>query len=205
MPLTTDFLSSKVAFAFSGSNPSFEVKLKNKDIKSIEIKDSNGITFQNVGFMYTKILNESDKYIISLFIPNNISIGDSKLTINYADGKTQNGIVRIVDFINVTNKKGQDVPKPIINRVLFNKAQDTYILKIRGGGFVGGSKDLNVANTISTIFPSNLNISTENEVLSKDGKNITLKFMSNINFSTNLVITIVTPRGIVSKSFILKR
>ena len=60
--------------------------------------------------------------------------------------------------------------------------------------------------TSVTIFPSSLNIQTDKLTVTKNGNQLDVKFNtpSGLSGQTRAVLIITTPRGIVSKPFILE-
>ncbi len=226
LPLIPGEFVGKIGVALIGSNPAFEIKSDSKlssGIASIDLEDKNGAVFSNVLFNVTKIPNSLDKLILSLKIPDNVSNGILKFNLNLADGTRLIGLIEIIDsldLIKTTSGKEKTIGKPQITKTSVVKRGRNVTLNITGNNFVGSkvfilngnektlfqTSDGN-PNTEATIFPSNLNISVNLLSVSDDGKSLTVKFnlSEDIEKSVRSIISISTPRGIVSTQFILKK
>lgn len=212
MPLIPDKLLGKIGIAYPGSNPSFEIKFPQNNlpsnIASIDLEDKDGIIFPNILFNVTKIFNSTDKLILSLTIPDNVSSGILKVRINFADSRRLTGLVAVVDFLNLIkglNGKGKTVGKPQITQITTLKKRRDIVLNVLGNNFVG-SENVN-SNTTITLFPADLNVSIKLQSVSKNGKNLVLKLnlLDGFEKSARSVISISTPRGIVSVPLVIKK
>lgn len=227
LPLIPDEFIGKIGVALIGSNPAFEIKLPDNNlfsgIVSVDLEDSNGAVFSNVLFNVTKIPDSTDKLILSLKIPDDVSKGTLKLNVNLADGTRLTGLIEIIaplNLRNVINGKGKTIGKPQIIKTSVVKNGRNITLNITGNNFAGNKvfilngnektlfqTDNSSPNTSVTIFPSNLNVSMNLLSVSGNNKILTVKFnlSENIEKSVKSVISISTPRGIVSSQFILKK
>lgn len=208
LPLIPDEFIGKIGIAYAGSNPAFEIKFPEdtlpSNLVSIDLKDKDENVFPNTQFNLTKISNSSDKLILSLKIPDNVSKGTLNFNLNLADGKRFSGLIEIIDFIELA-KKEKTIGKPQIAKITTLKKGRNIILNISGNNFAG---DENASpNTTATLFPTDLNASLELQSVSKNNKNLVLKLSlpDGIEKSVRSVISISTPRGIVSAPFVIKK
>ena len=110
----------------------------------------------------------------------------------------------------------KEVLKPVISRITVKRDKGAIILLLRGKNFVGKRvfyviDDTTMIfqsespNTFVTIFPSSLNIELKQKSVSRKGKRMKIKFkVKKEEELINAVLVISTPRGIVSKEFVVK-
>lgn len=227
LPLIPDEFIGKAGVALIGSNPAFEIKLPDDNLSSgivsVDLEDSNGAVFSNVLFNVTKIRNSTDKLILSLKIPDDVSKGTLKFNVNLADGTRLTGLIEIIAPLNLRkaiNGKERIIGKPQITKTSVVKNGRNVTLNITGNNFAGNKvfilngnekilfqTDNSSPNTSVTIFPDNLNVSMNLLSVSGNNKILTVKFnlSENIEKPVQSVISVSTPRGIVSSQFILKK
>lgn len=226
LPLVVDELQGKVGFAFSGSSPSFEIKLPVNDpnlrIVSVDLKDSTGKAFENVPFVNTNISGTFENLILSLNIPETVSPGGLRFALGLNNSNSVAGLINIINPFEVQEffgEKLKDVFKPEINRVFLLRDDGAITLILRGKHFVGKKifykngeltsfleKSKNDPITQVTILPSNLDLKIiERRVLDKGRTmKIKLKPPQILKRKVKAVLVISTPSGITSKSFVIK-
>ena len=137
----------RIGFAFPGSNPSYELETSTTpkseaiNITSINIKDSSGMTFSNIQFTTTDIPSLSDKFILSIDIPKDISTGTATVTLTLASGKQLNAILEIIDPLLVSvktirNQKKRDIRRLQIDKVSIHKQGTMISITLEGNNFV---------------------------------------------------------------------
>ena len=225
LPLVLDDLMGRVGYAYSGSNPSFEIKLptSNPDIAilSVDIKDKNNFIFNKVLFTVTEIQDNPEKLILNLNLPDSISKGEARFVLNLSDGSTYTGAIEIIDPLNIQVFKGNGidteiVSKPKISNIKIHKSHSEIIFELKGKNFVGQKIFLDKngettfiesapdnPNTFVTIFPTKLNLELIKRVVSSKKTSMRIRFKSPLPLeeSTNGILVISTPRGIISKQF----
>jgi len=227
LPLVNDEFSKKAGVALVGSNPAFEIEFDKEDLSSgivsVDLEDAKDNIFPNISFMIINILDDQSKLILDLNIPDNISTGTAKLYLNLAGGKRLDGIVQIVNYLNlskVTLNKEKSINKPQINKITIIKRGKSIALNINGSNFVGNkvfvaknekknlfqNKDGEPYTSV-TFFPNNLDLSVNLLSISNDGRNIVAKLslLGDIEKSVKGVISVSTPRGIVSVPVLIKK
>lgn len=225
LPLIIDETSSATVFAYRGSNPSFEVKLPANSvdfkIDSIDIKDSNGTISNNIPFTVTSVSNKNDIKILSIVLPDSTAGGVLTYALNLNNGTSLAGNIHVIDFLFASNPKHTEktIQNPSIERIEVTRDNESISLLVRGKNFVGRTIYLEEDNKLKyiendpknphsfvTIFPSTLNPQMLERVVSKDKTQIKIKFKlsQEIGVKTNAILVISTPRGIASKSFVIK-
>lgn len=187
-------------FAYPGSNPSFEIKLKtatvNTSIISVDLIDSNNIKFRNAGYSTLKVDGISSNLILVLSLPKDIAIGGTTFNLNLDNGTSLSGLIEVIQSANIENNDASDLIISMLSATRRNKAID---ININGKGYIE-------KNTSITLLPSNLQASVKKLAVSKNGKHLSgrISFVKNLKENTDLVLVIATPKGIVSKMFTLK-
>ena len=228
LPLTTDELAGRVGVAYRGSNPSFEINLpiniRSLKIRSVDLQDSSSFIYKNIPFTLTKILGNTNKIILGLNLPKGIATGDLRFAINLKGGDSLAGLIQIIKPIDTfTSSKylrsNKVVSKPIISRIRVRKNKEAILLYLRGKNFVGRKIFFNENNTTmylekpsknpetyATVFPSDLGLVLIERAVSEKREAMKLKFKltKNLNAKIMAVLVIATPRGIVSKRFVLR-
>ena len=230
LPLATDAFVNRAGFAYTGSNPSFEIKFPTSDsnitIASVDLKDSSGFIYKKIPFTIIPISGQPEKYILNLSIPDSIKEGETRFALNLSDGTSFNGVVYIFTPLEISVFKGKSikkrrVSKPIITRISISKIKNRVILNIKGDNFVGRSflyKDKDdvdnfiqnpkgTSNTKATIFPSSLKADVKKVSVFNSGTE--MKVIIDFPFSvvarkTNAELIVSTPAGTASKQFALK-
>ncbi len=219
LPTMADLSIKKTGYAFPASNPTFEILLKtqpnNIEIKRIDIEDSNSTNHTTIPFKMQTVKNSQDSILLTLTIPDEISIGTSKLSIRTVEGSILRGEFEIIDFLSVRSRNNsQDIGEPIISMVGIESSESNLSLMIHGRNFApknifysndgfsnNNKKSFNAENTKITLFPSSISFSNSEIEIQKGFSLINaLLNISNPNQETNIVLVITTPRGIVSKS-----
>lgn len=223
VPPIGDKLTKRIGIAYTGSNPSFEARLKNSktlgDVKSVDLLDSQGMAFNDIPFNIINIAGDQNKIILTLTLPEDIATGEATFILNQADMTTLSGQIQVIDFFKtkIQNKKILIGP-PEISRLKVSRGNDNFIFHITGKSFVGRkivyvedntTKFLETPpdnpNTYVTIFPASLGATVNKRVVSENGKSMKIKITlgKKLQTKTTAVLVISTPRGIVSKKFIL--
>lgn len=228
LPLVRDELIGKVAFAYPGSNPSFEIKLPfipvNFKVVSVHVEDITKKVFLNLPFKITPTSDNFEKFVLSVILPDDIPAGESTLIVNLDDSSSLTGTIQIVNFKNVdilTNNETlrTTLDKPKINKVFIRSNNEKYDLVLKGESFatrkivfkenglehfIINEKDPD-PNTSITLFPSDLNTQITFSRVLEEGKfmRIQFKLKQRIKDKTKVVLVLATPRGIVSRTFLL--
>lgn len=230
LPIVTDAFLNRSGFAYTGSNPSFEIKLPSGDpditIASVDLKDSSGFIYKGIHFTVTPISGQPERYILNLSIPDSIKEGEAKFALNLNDGTSLNGVIYIFPPLEISVFKGKSiktrkVAKPLITRISSSKIKNRVTLNVKGDNFVGRSflykdKD-NIDNLVQnpkgtsstkvTIFPSSLGADIKKVSVFNHGTE--MKVVIDFPFSvvaqkTDAELIASTPSGIASRLFTLK-
>ena len=223
--LIPDSYADVAGVAYSGSSPSFEIKLAgfSSTVVSVDLKDSSGVVYKKVPFALKKESDSDDTFILTLSIPGIVSKGELRFALNTNDGSSRVGILYIVTPVKAKVFKGstratKPVFAPIVSRIVAVTDGETTTLNIRGKYFIGKayffedknstkfvvSPD-NSSNTIVTVFPSGLNLEVKDVSVSANGELLKIKFASpeNLGGILDVVLVVSTPSGSVSKTFTL--
>ena len=204
----------------------------NIKVNSVDLTDSLGMIFENISFKIIKLEDSENEFILTVVIPEDISKGKAAFTLNLESGEQLTGNIEIIASLNdleITTIKNPNkrthIDKPVINNLFSTVLNKKMNLILRGKSFVsrqifynsedssGGAEELFVANsdipdphTAITIFPSSLNAKIVKKVVRKNGKfmKVFVEFPDKITKEINAVIVVITPKGIVSKSFVIK-
>ncbi len=227
LPLVQDEFIGKIGFAYKGSNPSFEIrtsKVLTSGITSADIVDKSGARFANIPFAVFKIPGSQDTLILSLTLPDNLTIGEAEFILRLEDGESLTGIINVLNFIDVKTpssiKSKQTIEKPVILRLKsHNKDSHKIKLSLRGNNFVGRKivfeengavkfliQPLHHPNTSVTVYPTGLNLELKRSNVLHNRKSMRIKLRSaeKITGIVPAVLVISTPRGIVSKEFVIR-
>jgi len=221
LPSIGDIISKRPGYAFIGSNPAYEIKLNiksnNIDIKTVDLTDAGGKTFKSIPFSASKVKDTNDKFLLSISIPDSISVGPSRFTLNLSDGSSLNSEIEIINFLKIKVKKTkQSLGKPSINRLSVKKSKDTFIVSARGKNFSPKNiiyfnnsvqnESSDPENTRITILPSTLNTEIlEVNFEDIEALNIKFTFPEALKEATDIVIIVTTPRGITSKELTIDK
>ena len=227
-PLATDSLIGKVGFGFMGAQTSFEIKLPasnpNKQAVSIDLKDSTGFVFNDLSFTITEVKENPEKLVLTVNLPESTSEGEANYVVNYNDGSFNGGVIEVLSplVVKVFTKKGLktiDITEPSIQRIKLQKKKETFTLNVRGRNFIGNeylieengnltlieSQD-GLPNTFVTVFPAQLEAEVIQRKVTKSRKGLKVKFKlpEPVLEKTSAVLTVSTPVGVDSETFILK-
>ena len=117
-----------------------------------------------------------------------------------------------IDKLLIRSSNGKKITltlhgKNFVSRQIFYTSTDSSSggLPENGESFVA-NPDIPDPHTLLTIFPNDLNAKITKRVVKQRGKlmKVHIEFPENITKTTEAIIVIVTPKGIVSKSFIIK-
>lgn len=211
--------------AYVGSSPSFEVSLKTaeNDIKiiSVDLDDSAGSSFKDIPFSVLDILDAPKIKVLSVTLPDDISVGGLTYKLNLASGNNLSGLIDVIDFFNVEiPNKNRNILKPTISKVKLRKKKKKVIIDVYGQNFVRGEilfqkngqevfeqglKDS--INTTVTIFPNSLNGNVHGVLVSNDRRSLKVKFslLEKLQSDINAILVVATPRGITSHPFTIKK
>ena len=212
LPLITDEFIGKVGIAYVGSIPSFEIippdGFIDTEIVSLSLTGSNGTIFNNIPFDFMDIPSTPGKFILTLSIPDDVSVGDATVTFNSSDGSSLNGIIKI---INYNDELFQD--PPFITRLFAKTIGQKVTITVRGNSLLArnivsriNKSRVNselVANTEFTIYPSGL--ANDIKVKAKTNGSIEISFqLAEPIASTVGELVVATPRGIASSPFVIQ-
>ena len=223
LPETGDKITKKSGVAFPGSNPTYEARSKvnalGLSIKSVDITDSKDKTFKNIPFMISHDPINKERIIIGLTIPKNIATGDADLLLHQSfDTTILNGSIKIIDFLKIKDKDKEELGPPEISKLKVLEKKDSITLSITGKNFaqekifVGDEETSSQENlnTVVTVFPASAKLELEELSVSKSLLKTNLvikaefKIQEGVSKKINAVICVATPRGIVSKSFVIR-
>ena len=230
IPLAVDAFVNRSGFTYTGSNPSFEIKLPEDNpkttINSVDLKDISGFIYKDIPFTAVPISGQPEKYILNLSIPDSIKEGETRFALNLSNGKSFNGVIYVFTPLEISVFKGKSIKtrqisKPLITRISISKIKTRVILNVKGDNFVGNSflyKDKdnldnfvqnpkNSPNTKITIFPSSLKADIKKVSVFNSGTEmkITIDFpFSIVAQKTDAQLVVSTPAGIASHLFTLK-
>ena len=228
LPLIPDEFIGKIGFAYFGSSPSFEIQIPenktNLKIISVDLKDKRGIFFADIPFTITKVPNNPDILILGLTLPDNLSTGEANFILNLDNSETLTGTIQIIEFLDIqipiSLSTTKNISKPLISRIRTKVINKKLTVFLRGNNFVKRGiflqqddrrnfilNPLHDPHTTITVYPSNLNITLEKRVVTRNGRRmkIKLKMPKKIGQTTNAVLVIATPRGIVSQHFQIRK
>ena len=228
LPLIPDEFIGKIGIAYPGSNPSFEIETSIQDlmVNSIDIEDGSSMSFANIPFLITPIKDESNKYILTLTLPDGLSKGEASITLNLTADSPElflEGIIEIVDFtdveiVTIKNPARKLIQSPpVIKRMFVKQSGNKVVVRLRGKNFVSRQLFYDPEGvdtyfkhnpnpdpiTVSTVYPSNLESKLVERVVRKRGDlmRIEFKISKRPNRTVNAVLIIATPRGIVTVPF----
>ena len=205
----------------------------NIEVSSIDLTDSTGMIFTSIPFEIMKLADLENEFVLTLTIPEKISKGKAIFILNLKNGEPLIGKIEIIssfkklEIITIKNpNKRTVIDKPEINKLSSRVSDKKMTLVLSGKNFVsrqifyagedssgGLIEELFVANpdipdphTVINIFPSSLNAKVTKRIVTKNGNfmKIFIKFPEKIIKRTEAVIVVVTPNGIVSKSFTIR-
>lgn len=223
----SDKFEKITGIAYSDSNPAFEINLKtseeNVKVLSVDLQDSLGNTFKNIPFKVIDIdkVDNSKIKILTLAIPV-VNSGGATFTLNLESGTMLSGLIEVIDFFDIqTQKNNKELIEPKISKIEIVKQKKSFIFSVHGKNFAPnkitiitsstGEKIFHTSskefpNTAITLFPSDIKLKLLRLKVSKDGRLLRAKFVQvgEIKKVVKSILTIATPRGIVSKGFLLK-
>ncbi len=162
--------------------------------------------------------------ILGLTLPDNLATGGASFIVHLANNNSLTGLIDILDFINIETvrltENNKIIGEPSIVRLKsHNKSLHKIKVHLRGNDFVGrkillrqGDGSIRFPqnqqgdpNTSITVYPSSLNLQVIKRSVSLNGKvmNIILRAPQEITETKSVVLVIATPRGIVSKGFVI--
>lgn len=227
-PLVTDSLTGKVGYGFKGAVASFEIKLPesnpNKQIISVDLKDSMGFVFNSVPFTITEVKENPEKLVLTVSLPESISDGTVNYAVNYEDGSFNGGIIETLSplAVKILQKKGfktLSISEPTIKRIKLKRKKKTFTLNVKGRNFIGKNYFVEEngtlyfirsvdgsPNTFVTIFPTKLNAEIVQRKVTKSRKRLKVKFKlpELVLEKTRAVLTVSTPSGSDSEILTLK-
>ena len=232
LPLVRDEFIGKIGISYPGANPSFEIKttlpLIDLNITSISLEDSDDVLYENIPFKITEIPQSTNSFILTLSLPDDISLGESRFTLNLGNGKTLTGIIEIIDsldveIVTIMNHVRKLVAKPEIKRIYVKKVGRKITLGIRGKNFVNRkilftrdepdnlekfvNPQIPDPHTAVTIYPSTIDSMIKARIVRKRSKYMKIRFVlpQNVSERTDAVLVVATPEGIVSVNFPITR
>lgn len=180
------------------------------------------MTFSNIQFTTTDIPTSSDKFILSLDIPKDISTGTATVTLTVGSGKQLNAILEIIDPLLVSvktikNQKKRDIRRLQIKNVTINKQGTMISITLQGNNFVNRQiffdkdgaegREVFVKNgqipdphTVVTLFPASLNAVVKRRAVTQSNTilKINLELPSDVSEKINGVLVVATTEGIAS-------
>jgi len=211
-------------FAFVGSNPSFELGLKQTikklKIASIDIDDVSGMIFKKIPFEVIGISKDKNREVVIFSLPKDIKPGLAEFTLNIKGKNSLVGFLEIIDFVDFKNEENDELSdKPQItsasaqirsNAIKLtisgkNFAEENALIKNAANQFVQST--LSAPNTTISVLPGSITANLQSVEVSGKGTKISARFITDkqIRKEKEIVIIVSTPRGSDSYKLVLRK
>lgn len=222
--LSTDETLNGSYKVFPGSTPTLELDLPRKldrEVLSVQIRSSDGIIHNNIQYTIKQVETVDEKILLTLTIPEDVSIGGAKVSIKLSDGQDLIFWLEILNpiFYKESNIKNpsKPIPDPGLPKVTSAtiKGGRKYLRLYLKGNNLPANKVFYLSNnevikeendkfdpfTSSIVLPRSLGINVVKTKMSKTSTNIEIPLQLTKQIpggKQDVIIVVSTPRGIVS-------
>jgi translation initiation factor IF-1 len=196
------------------------------NVIQVDITDSSGISFTDIPFVISAVPFDTDRYIVTVELPENMEPGQALFDLTLNDGSEISGVIEIIEESEVFEAVIMNKPRRTkvitgkiqVGKVRIRKSGRNVKINVRGKNFphrVGFyeqdgvlifHRDGDLPNPVTqiTVYPSNLGIKIKKRAVRLRHKRLKIKFKlpaGGVKQRTNAVIVLSSHNDIVTIPF----